>query len=105
LISIHKPYYELTEQQELMDRNKYFQGLNDFFKELEAKKIQNRVVMLSRYRVKPNVIPAKEARIETSYVKINSKTVSDLVDLPIKHLIFFQKSWMSMKYRSQDVCC
>jgi excinuclease ABC subunit A len=30
-------------------------------------------------------------RIETSYVKINSKTVSDLVDLPIKHLVSFFK--------------
>jgi excinuclease ABC subunit A len=55
LIPIHKPYYELTEQQKelIWTGNKYFQGLNDFFKELEAKnyKIQNRV-MLSRYRGK-----------------------------------------------------
>ena len=43
---------------------------------------------------KPNVIPAKEnvLRIEASYVKINSKTVSDLVDLPIKHLVTFFKN-------------
>jgi excinuclease ABC subunit A len=33
----------------------------------------------------------KRLRIETSYVKINSKTVSDLVDLPIKHLVSFFK--------------
>jgi excinuclease ABC subunit A len=74
--------------------NKYFQGLNDFFKELEAKnyKIQNRV-MLSRYRgkTKCNSCKGKRLRIETSYVKINSKTVSDLVDLPIKHLVSFFK--------------
>jgi excinuclease ABC subunit A len=73
--------------------NKYFQGLNDFFKELEAKnyKIQNR--MLSRYRgkTKCNSCKGKRLRIETSYVKINSKTVSDLVDLPIKHLVSFFK--------------
>jgi excinuclease ABC subunit A len=54
--------------------NKYFQGLNDFFKELEAKnyKIQNRV-MLSRYRgkTKCNSCKGKRLRIETSYVKIN----------------------------------
>jgi excinuclease ABC subunit A len=31
----------------------------------------------------------KRLHIEASYVKINSKTVSDLVDLPIKHLVWF----------------
>jgi excinuclease ABC subunit A len=75
--------------------NNYFQGLNAFFKELEDKnyKIQNRV-MLSRYRgkTKCNSCKGKRLRIEASYVKINSKTVSDLVDLPIKHLVTFFKN-------------
>jgi excinuclease ABC subunit A len=58
---IHKPYYELTRAKELIwTGNKYFQGLNDFFKELEAKIIKYRIEMLS-YRGKPNVIPAKES--------------------------------------------
>ena len=47
--------FELSEEQKelIWKGNKYFQGLNDFFKELEEKnyKIQNRV-MLSRYRGK-----------------------------------------------------
>jgi excinuclease ABC subunit A len=49
--------------------------------------------MLSRYRgkTKCNSCKGKRLRIETSYVKINSKTVSDLVDLPIKHLVSFFK--------------
>ncbi|MEZ7504421.1 excinuclease ABC subunit UvrA [Flavobacterium sp. Arc2] len=91
---IHKPFYQLTgEQKELIwQGNQYFQGLNDFFKELEEKnyKIQNRV-MLSRYRgkTKCHACKGKRLRIEASYVKINSKTVSDLVDLPIKHLVTF----------------
>jgi len=91
---IHKPFYQLTEEQKelIWTGNKYFQGLNDFFKELEAKnyKIQNRV-MLSRYRgkTKCHSCKGKRLRIEASYVKINSKTVSDLVDLPIKHLVSF----------------
>lgn len=91
---IHKPYFQLTEEQKelIWQGNKYFQGLNDFFKELEAKnyKIQNRV-MLSRYRgkTKCNSCKGKRLRVEASYVKINSKTVSDLVDLPIKHLVSF----------------
>jgi excinuclease ABC subunit A len=91
---IHKPYYELTDDQKelLWTGNSYFQGLNDFFKELEEKnyKIQNRV-MLSRYRgkTKCSACKGKRLRVEASYVKINSKTVSELVDLPIKHLVAF----------------
>ncbi|MFB9079774.1 excinuclease ABC subunit UvrA [Flavobacterium procerum] len=94
---IHKPYFQLTEEQKdlIWTGNKYFQGLNDFFKELEEKnyKIQNRV-MLSRYRgkTKCHVCKGKRLREEASYVKINGKTVSDLVDLPIKHLVTFFKN-------------
>ena len=94
---IHKPFFELSETQKdlIWKGNNYFQGLNRFFKELEEKnyKIQNRV-MLSRYRGKTKCYSCKgkRLRIEASYVKINSKTVSDLVDLPIKHLVtFFEK--------------
>jgi excinuclease ABC subunit A len=91
---IHKPFFELSEAQKdlVWKGNNYFQGLNRFFKELEEKnyKIQNRV-MLSRYRGKTKCYSCKgkRLRIEASYVKINSKTVSDLVDLPIKHLVTF----------------
>jgi len=94
---IHKPFFELSEAQKdlVWTGNNFFQGLNAFFKELEEKnyKIQNRV-MLSRYRgkTKCHSCKGKRLRIEASYVKINAKTVSDLVDLPIKHLVtFFEK--------------
>ena len=103
---IHKPYFELTDtQKELVwTGNEYFQGLNDFFKELEEKnyKIQNRV-MLSRYRgkTKCNSCKGKRLRIEASYVKINSKTVSDLVDLPIRHLVEFFKNIELNEYEKQ----
>lgn len=96
-LPIHKPYFELSEEQKelIWSGNQYFQGLNDFFKELEEKnyKIQNRV-MLSRYRgkTKCHVCRGKRLREEASYVKINGKTVSDLVDLPIKHLVTFFKN-------------
>ncbi len=94
---IHKPFFELSEGQKdlVWTGNSYFQGLNRFFKELEEKnyKIQNRV-MLSRYRgkTKCHSCKGKRLRIEASYVKINSKTVSDLVDLPIKYLVTFFKN-------------
>ncbi len=93
---IHKPFYQLSdEQKELVWLgNEYFQGLNDFFKELEEKnyKIQNRV-MLSRYRgkTKCHSCKGKRLRIEASYVKIEGKTISDLVDLPIRNLVAFFK--------------
>ncbi|CAI2767485.1 excinuclease ABC subunit UvrA [Flavobacterium collinsii] len=103
---IHKPYFELSEEQKevLWKGNQYFQGLNDFFKELEEKnyKIQNRV-MLSRYRgkTKCHVCRGKRLREEASYVKINGKTVSDLVDLPIKHLVTFFKNINLNVYEQQ----
>ncbi|MEG2102733.1 MAG: excinuclease ABC subunit UvrA, partial [Flavobacterium sp.] len=81
-----------------------FQGLNSFFKELEEKnyKIQNRV-MLSRYRgkTKCHACRGKRLREEASYVKINAKTVSDLVDLPIKHLVTFFKNIDLNTYEQQ----
>ncbi|MBA0884664.1 excinuclease ABC subunit UvrA [Flavobacterium undicola] len=103
---IHKPYFQLTEEQKelIWTGNSYFQGLNDFFKELEEKnyKIQNRV-MLSRYRgkTKCQTCKGKRLRVEASYVKINNKTVSDLVDLPIKHLVDFFKNLELDEYEKQ----
>ena len=98
---IHKPYFELSDEQKdlIWKGNKYFQGLNDFFKELEEKnyKIQNRV-MLSRYRgkTKCNVCKGKRLRIEANYIQVGGKTISDLVDLSIKRLIpFFSELQLS----------
>jgi excinuclease ABC subunit A len=91
---IHKPFYELSEAQKdlVWKGNKYFSGLNDFFKELEEKnyKIQNRV-MLSRYRgkTKCSTCKGKRLRQETNNILIGKKTISELVDLPIKNLISF----------------
>ena len=91
---IHKPFYELSEEQKsvVWKGNEYFTGLNDFFKELEEKnyKIQNRV-MLSRYRGKTKCYSCKGKRLrpEANYITVGSKTISDLVDLPIKRLITF----------------
>ncbi|MGM8363391.1 excinuclease ABC subunit UvrA [Flavobacterium sp. ARAG 55.4] len=103
---IHKPYFQLTEEQKelIWTGNSYFEGLNDFFRELEAKnyKIQNRV-MLSRYRGKTKCqsCKGKRLRVEASYVKINGKTVSDLVDLPIRHLVDFFKNIILDEYEKQ----
>ncbi len=103
---IHKPYFQLTDEQKelIWTGNQYFQGLNDFFKELEEKKykIQNRV-LLSRYRGKTKCPSCKGKRLrsEASYVKVNHKTVSDLVDLPIKKLVDFFKEIELDDYEQQ----
>ena len=85
---IHRPYHELTEQQRelLWTGNKYFAGLNDFFKELETQtyKIQYRV-MLSRYRGKTICPDCKGSRLrkDASYVKIGDKSIIDIVLMPL----------------------
>jgi excinuclease ABC subunit A len=94
---IHKPYFELSPEQKqlIWDGNSYFEGLNSFFSELEAKayKIQNRV-MLSRYRGKTTckVCQGKRLRIEANYVKINNATITDLVEMPLIKLNAFFKN-------------
>ena len=100
---IHKPYFELSEEQKqlIWDGNSYFTGLHDFFTELEEKnyKIQNRV-MLSRYRGKTKcpVCKGKRLRQEANYIKIADKTLSDLVDLPIINLTAFFKNLTLNEY-------
>ena len=103
---IHKPWYELSEDQKLLawQGNEHFIGIDKFFRQLEEKsyKIQNRV-MLSRYRGKTrcNSCKGKRLRLETNYVKIDNKSISDLVELSIENLItFFDKLTLS-EYDSQ----
>ncbi|TDS59616.1 excinuclease ABC subunit UvrA [Myroides indicus] len=103
---IHKPLFELTEEQKdlLWKGNSYFTGLNDFFEELEAKsyKIQNRV-LLSRYRGKTKcpTCRGKRLRQEANYVQVNNKTISELVDLPIKKLQIFFNELQLNEYDAQ----
>lgn len=94
---IHKPWFELTDKQKQLvwDGNEHFEGLHSFFANLESKayKIQNRV-MLSRYRgkTKCSTCGGQRLRKEASYVKINGKSVQDLVVLPLSELnIFFDE--------------
>ncbi|MDO1514418.1 excinuclease ABC subunit UvrA [Maribacter confluentis] len=88
---IHKPWYELTEEQKelVWKGNNHFIGLHKFFGMLEEKsyKIQNRV-MLSRYRgkTKCNVCNGKRLRTETDYVKVGGANISSLVGRSIEKL-------------------
>ncbi|MDC0654747.1 excinuclease ABC subunit UvrA, partial [Flavobacteriaceae bacterium] len=93
---IHKPYHELSEGQKnlLFDGNEYFKGINAFFNKIESKsyKIQNRV-LLSRYRGKTLCTQCKGNRLrkEADFVKIDNKSLSELINLSIKKLLLFFK--------------
>ncbi|MDB5019336.1 MAG: Excinuclease subunit [Pedobacter sp.] len=93
---IHRSYSELTEKQQRLvwTGNKYFQGLDAFFEELETQtyKIQYRV-MLSRYRGKTVCPDCKGTRLrkDASYVKIEKKSILDVVLMPLSTILsFFQ---------------
>lgn len=91
---IHRSYSELTEEQQrvIWTGNKYFAGLDQFFKELEEQtyKIQYRV-MLSRYRGKTICPDCKGTRLrkDASYVKIGGKSILDMVLMPLSTILPF----------------
>jgi len=93
---IHRPYMDLTEKEkrELWEGNKYFQGINDFFKSIEQEsyKIQYRV-MLSRYRGKTLCPECKGTRLrkDANYVKIAGKSISEIVLSPAADALEFFK--------------
>jgi len=103
---IHKPWFELTEEQKelVWNGNKHFTGLHDFFNHLESKayKIQNRV-MLSRYRGKTrcSTCGGKRLRKEASYVKVNGKSIQDLVTLPLNKLYDFFENLQLSDYQQK----
>ena len=88
---IHRPYCELTQDQKdlLWHGNDEVCGIDGFFKYIESKiyNIQYRV-LLARYRGKTTCPHCNGTRLKTeaSYVKINNKSISDLVKIPVKDL-------------------
>jgi len=93
---IHRPINELTEKEYelLWEGNQHFTGLNPFFKFIESQtyKIQYRV-MLSRYRGKTECPDCKGTRLrkDANFVKVQGKTLTDIVLTPINQALeFFQ---------------
>lgn len=93
---VHRPYIDLTEKEKtlLWEGAKGVKGINALFKHLESKsyKIQFRV-MLSRYRGRTvcGTCKGKRLKPEANYVKVDGRSLSDLVELPLRKLkIFFQ---------------
>ncbi len=88
---IHRPYYQLTQQQRdlLWHGSADFPGIDGFFEWIKSKSysIQYRV-LLARYRGK-TVCPTchgSRLKADAGYVKINGKTIGDLVHMPIDEL-------------------
>jgi len=94
---IHRQYNQLTpeQQQVIWTGNKYFRGLDAFFKEMEEQtyKIQYRV-LLSRYRGKTTCPDCKGSRLrpDATYVKINGKSITDIVLMPLDKAYDFFKN-------------
>lgn len=94
---VHKPYYDLlpSQKEQLWIGNEHFSGLNDFFRMVEEQsyKIQYRV-MLSRYRGK-TICPdcfGTRLRKDAHNVKINDKSIIELVLMPVEEALGFFKS-------------
>lgn len=91
---IHRPYKELTTEEKklLWVGNKYFDGLDAFFIDLEqqAYKIQYRV-MLSRYRGKTVCRDCNGSRLrkDAAYVKVGQHSISDIVLMPLNTILPF----------------
>ena len=94
---IFKPYFELTQKEKdyLWHGNPQAANpreevcIDSFFKMLEENqyKIQYRV-MLARYRGKTTCPKCQGSRLrpEANYVKVNNRSIADLVNLPIEQL-------------------
>ncbi|WP_207492241.1 excinuclease ABC subunit UvrA [Aridibaculum aurantiacum] len=88
---VHKPIADLTKEEYdvLWKGNKYANGIDDFFKEVEQNlyKVQYRV-MLSRYRGRTTCHECEGFRLrkEALYVKVASKHIGELCEMPVKDL-------------------
>jgi excinuclease ABC subunit A len=100
---IHRPINQLTDDQYrlIWSGNKYFTGLNPFFKFIESQtyKIQYRV-LLSRYRGKTDCPDCHGTRLrkDAGYVKIDGKSISDVVLMPLNESLYFFESLKLSSY-------
>lgn len=88
---IHRSYNELSEEQrrDLWKGTTYFQGIDQFFLQLEKEKykVQYRV-LISRYTGKRLCPECEGSRLrkEAMYVKVDGYRIADLVRMPVEEL-------------------
>lgn len=103
---IHRPINELTPEQLdiLWNGKKGCKGINQFFQFVESKsyKIQYRV-LLSRYRGKTNCQDCKGVRLrkDAGNVKIDDKSIFDVVLMPIEDCLDFFLSLKPSNHEKQ----
>jgi excinuclease ABC subunit A len=98
---VHKPIMDLTDAQvkQLWEGNKYVDGINAFFKEVEQNlyKVQYRVLQ-SRFRGRTACTECGGYRLrkEALYVQVAGKHIGQLCELPVKDLqTWFEKLKLS----------
>lgn len=105
---IHRPIAELTDAQLdlLWHGTRGVKGIFDFFKFVESKayKIQYRV-MLSRYRGKTECPDCRGTRLrkDASYVKLNEKSITDVVLMPVVDSLEFFRSIKPGRHDAQVI--
>ena len=89
---IHTPYYALTAEQKhlIWTGNKWFRGLNTFFKEIESQQY-NRIqykMILARFKGRTTcpTCHGLHLRPEAGYVLVNGKSIQDLCTMPLTEL-------------------
>ncbi len=93
---IHRPYKDLTEKEQKIVWQGYkdCEGIDNFFQYIHKKshKIQYRV-LASRYKGKTVCVDCKGTRLrkDTAYVKINHKSIVDLLSMSVHEVINFFK--------------
>ncbi len=101
---IHRAYKDLSKEQQqlLWTGNKFFQGLDAFFADIESQvhKVQYRV-MLSRYRGRTDCPDCRGSRLrkDASYVKVGGASITDLVLMPMSEVITFFKNLQMPDYQ------
>ena len=100
-IPLNIPFRKLSDEHVKLIRNGFgrYKGIDGFFEELEAKTYKMHIrVLLSRYRAYTTCKACKGSRLrrEALQVKINDKSIYDIVTLPIeKSLEFFESLELS----------
>lgn len=103
---IHRAVADLTKDQQsiLWDGDKYVDGINDFFKEVEQNlyKVQYRV-LLSRYRGRTTCTACKGYRLrdEALYVNVGGKHIGELSEMQVRDLAQWFKDLALSDYHQQ----
>ncbi len=93
-IPINIPFKNLTNQQVDLVRKGFgdYKGIDKFFEKLESKTYKMHIrILLSRYRGYSTCTACKGSRLrrEALQVKINEKSIYDVVKIPIEHSLKF----------------